>query len=306
MYVVGKRCVLLSGLIVLQLRVKSSRLCSAVEEARRSLEKTRTPKNTLFTAQELDWFSRDTYNTAIRSLAKWTPSISLRIASVCIRFLDLYRNSGGIDGSTLAELSYRRMLCVYLCAFVSVDLARLQDSTELLQLHYLAARRHIEDFRKNQDLVRAKLPGTEAEDLGSKFPALLGLDFEAAARTKDWEALRGIVEEAVSLGGGDIISTFEYMADSLICSEAPSRIRLIVMQAILDHTALEPMTNVAKLSGWVRTLVQLSVTKVSKVTETLLAEIVEIVKKRNETQSYPEGEIQWLAGIVTPAVLTCA
>lgn len=199
------------------------------------------------------------------------------------------------------ELSYRRILCVFLCAFVSVDLARLQDNTELLQLHYLAARRHIEDFRKNRDLVRAKLPDADAEDLVAKFSALLGLDFEAAARTRDWEALRGIFEEAVSLGGGGT-SNFEYMADSLICSEAPNRIRVIVLQAILDHTALEPMTNVAKLSGWVRTLVQLSITKVSKVTETLLAEIVEIIRKRNETQRYPEEEIQWLAGIVmTPS-----
>lgn len=135
----------------------------------------------------------------------------------------------------------------------------------------------------------------EIEDLKKKFGTLLGYDFEAAVRLKDWETLRGIVEEVAQCTNKGI-SVFETITDILINSEAPNRIKLIIMQVILNYTVPSPMANVVKLSRWIRTLVQLSIAKNPKVTEALLVEVIDVTKSRGDGQKYPGEEIQWLTG----------
>lgn len=270
---------------------------SASEQAKRSRQgyKTSTKQaEIVFTIKELDWFSRNGYNIGLRSIVEWSPSRSLRILLTCIRFLDLYPDD--IDGPTLAEISYRRLLCHYLCGCISVELARAEDNIETQLQHYLESRRHIQEFRGKRGSVQCSTED-ETHDLEKKFGILLGYDFEAATRLKDWEALRGIVEEAVSFNNKGI-SVFEIITDVLISSEAPSRVKLIIMQVILNYTVPSPMANVVKLSRWIRTLVQLSIARDPKVTETLLVEVIDVTKSRNDGQKYPNGEIQWLTGKV--------
>lgn len=270
---------------------------SASDQAKRSRQGSRTStkqSEIVFTIKELDWFSRNGYNIGLRSIVEWSPSRSLRILSTCIRFLDLYPDD--IDVPTLAEISYRRLLCHYLCACVSVELARAEDNTELQLQHYLVSRRHVQEFRGKRGSVQRSAED-EIQDLEKKFGILLGYDFEAATRLKDWEALRGIVEETV-LCNNKGISVFEIITDVLISSEAPSRIKLIMMQVILNYTVPSPMANVVKLSRWIRTLVQLSITKDPKVTEALLVEVIDVTKNRTDGQRYPNEEIQWLTGRV--------
>lgn len=201
-----------------------------------------------------------------------------------------------IDEPTLAEILYRRLLCHYLCACISVELARAEDNIETQLQHYLVSRRHVQEFRGKRGSVQRNAED-DIQDLEKKFGILLGYEFEAAARLKDWEALRGIVEEAASCKNKGI-SVFEIITDVLISSEAPSRIKLIMMQVILNYTVPSPMTNVVKLSRWIRTLVQLSITKDPKVTEALLVEVIDVTKNRTNGQKYPNEEIEWLTGRV--------
>lgn len=270
---------------------------SASDQAKRSRQGSRAStkqSEIVFTIKELDWFSRNSYNIGLRSIVEWSPPRSLRILSTCIRFLDLYPDD--IDASTSAEISYRRLLCHYLCVCVSVELARAEDNIESQLQHYLVSRRHVQEFRGKKGSVQCSAED-EIQDLEKKFEILLGYDFEASTRLKDWESLRGIVEEAVSCNNKGI-SVFEIITDVLISSEAPSRIKLIMMQVILNYTVPSPMANVVKLSRWIRTLVQLSITKDPKVTEALLVEVIDVTKNRTDGQRYPNEEIQWLTGRV--------
>lgn len=267
----------------------------AAEQAKRSRQKARDPGKQgeiAFTVKELDWFSRNGYNIGLRSIVEWPLSRSLGIISICIRFLDLYPDD--IDGPKLAEISYRRLLCNYLCACISVELARVGDNIEVQLQHYLVSRHHVQEFRSRRDSVQRKAED-EIEDLEKKFRTLLGYDFEAAVRLKDWESLRGIVEEA-ALCTNKGISIFETITDILISSEAPSRIKLIIMQVILNYIVPSPMADVVKLSRWIRTLVQLSIAKDPKVTEALLVEVTDVMKNRSDGQRYPNEEVQWLTG----------
>lgn len=269
----------------------------ASEQAKRSRQESRASTKQaeiVFTIKELDWFSRNGYNIGLRSIVEWSPSRSLRIFLTCIRFLDLYPDD--IGEFALAEISYRRLLCHYLCACISIELARAEDNIESQLQHYLVSRRHVQEFRGRRGSVRCNAED-ETQDLEKKFGILLGYDFEAAARLKDWEALRGIVEEAV-LANNKGIAVFEIITDVLISSEAPSRTKLILMQVILNYTVPSPMANVVKLSRWIRTLVQLSITKDPKVTEALLVEVIDVTRNRSDGQKYPNDEIQWLTGKV--------
>ncbi|KAH0614706.1 uncharacterized protein H6S33_000342 [Morchella sextelata] len=274
----------------------------AAEQAKRSRQKPRTSDKHIeivFTIKELDWFARNAYNIGLRGIVEWSSSRSYRIISACIRFLELYPDD--IDEPTLAEVSYRRLLCNYLCACISIELARVEDNIEAQLQHYLVSRRHIQDFRSKNETVRSKIE-QEAEDLSQKFGILLAYDFEAAARLKDWDTLRSIVEEA-ALSTDKGISIFEKVTDILISCEAPSRVKLIVMQVILNYTVPSPMADIVKLSRWIRTLVQLSIAKDPKVTEALLVEVIDVTKNRSDGQKYPNDEIQWLTGLhISPIV----
>lgn len=278
----------------------------ASEQAKRSRQKAKAPGkqgDIVFTTKELDWFSRNGYNIGLRSIVEWSPPKSLRIISSCIRFLDLYPDD--IDEPTSAEISYRRLLCNYLCTCILVELARAEDNIETQLQHYLISRRHVQEFRSKKELFK-RVAEDEVEDLKNKFGILLGYDFEATVRLKGWEALRGIVEEAAQCTNKGI-SIFETITDILISSEAPSRIKLIIMQVILNYTVPSPMANVVKLSRWIRTLVQLSIAKNPKVTEALLTEVVDVTKSRSDGQKYPNDEIQWLTGKVeSPRIHSCA
>lgn len=268
----------------------------ASEQAKRSRQGSRASTKQgeiVFTIKELDWFSRNGYNIGLRSIVEWSPSKSLRILSTCIRFLDLYPDD--IDEPKSAEISYRRLLCHYLCACISVELARAEDNIETQLQHYLVSRRHVQEFRGKRDSVQRNAEDG-IQDLGKKFGILLGYDFEAAVRLKDWESLRGIVEEAAVSCNNKGISVFEVVTDILISSEAPSRTKLIMMQIILNYTVPSPMASVVKLSRWIRTLVQLSIAKDPKVTEALLVEVIDVTKNRSDGQKYPNEEIQWLTG----------
>jgi hypothetical protein len=212
----------------------------------------------------------------------------------CIRFCEMYPEDS--DNMVLAEVSYRKMLCNYLCACVGSMAARMESNIEEKLQYYLDVRRHIQEFRAKKDSIMQDKPDKETEDLKKKFALLLGYDFEAAVWLEDWDSLRSLVEEAEPVTTANSIFVFEIMTDITICSEAPNRVKLIVMQTILNNTVRSPIMDIVKLSRWIRTLMNLSIHREPKIAEALLTEVLDIVKNRDEKQ-YPDDELQWLSGI---------
>ena len=98
---------------------------SAAEQARISHRDT---ADNLFTVAELEWFSRNSYNLALKACADWNPQQTLRLASACLKLLDLYPTN--MDPNIAADLSLRRLFCDFLCASLLIVMARAEDNIE--------------------------------------------------------------------------------------------------------------------------------------------------------------------------------
>ncbi|KAL7275567.1 sporulation-specific protein 22 [Rhizina undulata] len=273
-------------------------LCFLYEKAAEQAKKSRKSRvadkrrEITFTIKELDWFSRNGYNLGLRSIVEWTPATSMRIFSTCIRFLELYPDD--IDTNSLSEISYRKLLCYYMCASISTELGRIEDSTELQLQHYLNARRHVQDFCEKRETVQGRSE-EELQDLTEKYASLLEYDFEAAVNLRAWESLSEIIEQTTSCGK-KTTRILEIMADIILCSGAPNRTVLITLQDILNRTVPSPYGDITKLSRWIRSLVQVSVVKDTKATEALLLQVMDLARNAKEGKRYPDDEMQWLTG----------
>ncbi len=112
-------------------------ICKLFEGAAvRAKASKRDPANDLFSLAELDWFSRNSYNLALKFCTSWAPGQTLRLSQACLKFLDLYPTA--IDPSVAADLSLRRLFCQFLSGSLLIVLARAVDNIQDQVVSYIA------------------------------------------------------------------------------------------------------------------------------------------------------------------------
>ena len=146
---------------------------------------------TAFTVAELDWFSRNSYNLALKHCTSWDPVFSRRMIDCCICLIDLYPKD--LEANVLENLALRKLLSLFLAGSLSVAMARQEDHYETQLQLYLDVRKRVGVFRSMSETL-GKMGEAAKEDLSHKFTSLLAYDFEAAARLKAWDSLRDIIE----------------------------------------------------------------------------------------------------------------
>lgn len=172
---------------------------------------------TVWTVLELDWFSKNSYNLAIKNLSIWTPRHSLRMLLCCIAFIDHYPKDMGEPTSN--DLWLRKMFCEFSSATALVALARGEDVVETQLQDYLDLRKHVESF---DSLLQEKLDTLDEgprQDLLQKLAVLLSFDFEAACQLKAWDSLGEVILKAVCCNEPRV---YEIMADCILSSQAPT------------------------------------------------------------------------------------
>jgi len=251
----------------------------------------RDSNNDLFTLAELDWFSRSSYNLALKICTSWTPEHTSRMVQSCLKFIDLYRSD--LAPTILADLSLRRLFCAFLHCSLLVALARSEDVLEAQLQHYLNAREIVDDFRAHLPAQLERLGGGAKEDLQRKHSSLLTFDFEAAARLKAWPSLEKIIEECKTRGD---VSIFTVLADIALASDAPTDIMIKTLQQIINATWNSDGNDIERLSRWIRCLFALALTYKSEIAEQLLDQVIIVVKSvRSKDKVYPREELEWLA-----------
>ena len=141
------------------------------------MNKSTAPEAT-WTIPELDWFSKNSYNTSLKHLSIWPPSYILRMLKCCIAFIDHYPQ--GIPEHISDDLSLRKMFCDFSAATATTALARGEDNIEKQLQHYIELRKHVKSF---DEMLVGKLDHMEefqSKDLLQKLSILLAFDFEAA------------------------------------------------------------------------------------------------------------------------------
>lgn len=196
------------------------RMCVAFEKASAALKKSRAHGKVAdepWSLDELDWFSKNSYNIAIKHLSTWHPRQSVRMLICCIAFIDCYPKDIGEQASE--DLTLRKMFCEFSAATALVSLARGEDNSEVRLQDYLSLRKHVDSF---DALLQAKLEKMDEDwdqDLRRKLSVLAAFDFEAACQLKAWDSLEEAVLKAEICKS---IQVYEIMADCILCSQAPT------------------------------------------------------------------------------------
>ncbi len=184
--------------------------------AARKMRNSKNEPDSIWTIDELHWFSKNSYNIAIKHLASWNPRQVLRMLICCIKFIDQYPTD--VNQQINDDLSLRRMFCDFTSATALVALARSEDNIEIQLQNYLSLRKHVESF----DLAFQNKVGSleqEAEmDLRRKLTVIAAFDFEAACQLKKWDDLPEVILKADACKSSQV---YEIMADIILCSEAP-------------------------------------------------------------------------------------
>jgi hypothetical protein len=171
----------------------------------------------VWTVPELDWFSKNSYNLAIKNISIWNPQHLLRMLVCCIFFIDHYPNT--IDEHVSQDLSLRKIFCEFSASTALVALARGEDVIEKQLQHYLDLRKHVASYdillQKNLD----KLDDGPAEDLLQRLAALIGFDFEAACQLKAWDSIHEVIAKAEACKSYRV---YGIMADCILSSKAPT------------------------------------------------------------------------------------
>ena len=171
----------------------SKEICEVFESAATQARNSQLiPEDSLFTLAELDWFSRNSYNLALKNCTDWPPESVSSLVTSCVHFVDLYPSD--LDPGILADLSLRRLFCNFLLGSLSIVRARQGDCLETRLQHYLELRKAVEGFRVQFTDQMHKIGDGARDDLRQKYITLLAYDYEAVNHMKSWGSLESIIK----------------------------------------------------------------------------------------------------------------
>ena len=168
-------------------------ICQLFEgAANQAKESRKNPQSTLFTLSELDWYSRNSYNLALKNCTVWDHPYITRMIASCTNFIDLYPS--GLDANVVDDLNLRKAFCSFLSGSFLTVMARQEEVIETQLQHYRNVRRAVTAFRSVALSQMDKLGGGAKDDLRRKYASLLAYEFEATANLKSWDEFARIIQ----------------------------------------------------------------------------------------------------------------
>ncbi|TVY43916.1 Sporulation-specific protein [Lachnellula subtilissima] len=270
------------------------KLCKLFEGAVTSIRKNPPSGqgiDVLWSVPELNWYSKNSYNLALKHLSTWPLRSSLRMLTCCVAFIDHYPKD--INEQIAEDLSLRKMFCVFSAGTALVVLARGEDNREQSMQDYLNLRKHISSF---DELLQDKLEKLEegpAQDLLQKLSVLLAFDFEAACQLKAWVDLPVVVGKAEICKNTRV---YELMADCVLNAKAPTQVLVSTLKNIINQAwCLESMDG-TMLARYMRCLFQVALSDNVEIAEQLLDQVQQHADEAQYTeQPYPTAELDWIA-----------
>ena len=274
---------------------KIDSLCTLFESAATQAKRLRQQdKASLFTINELDWFSRNCYNLSLKVCHVWPPHQTLRLVQTALNFIDVYPVD--LDPAVVADLCLRRLFCNFVLCSLCIHLARSENNVESQLQHYLSARHCVAKWRSHLADQISRLESGARSDMANKHATLIAYDFEAAARLKSWQDFDSIIEECREC---ENLKVYAILADIILASEAPTEVIVKSLQQIVNATWQIEGRDVEKLSRWIRCLVSQALSSDKKTVEKLLDQVLTIVETADKAQGqgepYPAEELEWLA-----------
>lgn len=272
----------------------SDHLCKIFEAAATQAQKSRAPvtiAETLFTVSELDWFSKNAYNLALKFSTTWEPHQVLRMLQVCIKFISLYPLDA--TSQNVNDLSLRRMFCDFLAATLLIVQARPEDNIEIQLQDYLVVRKHVANFATGLDSILSQMEEGPTQDLLRKLEALLAYDFEAACLLKAWNDLGAIITKAEVCKSTRV---YELMADCILSAEAPTQEVITTLKIIINKAWNIEKFDTPRLAKYMRCLFQYALPHDAAIAEELLDQVHQLAEVAESTTiPYPPEELEYIA-----------
>lgn len=273
-----------------------------VKNFREPLKEASNPEDHL---AELQWFSKNSYNLALKYCTVLQPSLVVRMLDVCIKFIESFRKSNA--GARPQDFTIRSSYCHYLSASASVVLGRSEDNVEICLQYYLSVRRHVESFQaalQEAELV-CELDDATKSDLEGKCFELLKYDLEAILKLQRWEELDAVLDSCLAQPASShwdtladlVIVIHTHMSNAELASSYQSKIPA-VLQKIINQTWRTGHCSIDKLSRWIRCVFQMTLAAAPEVSLQCIEQARSIARKSRVGQLadvYPPDELEWLA-----------
>ena len=221
----------------------------AYNQAKSSKRRPQTPEQQLFTLQELEWFSKNSYNLSLKHCAALPPQNLARLLKVCtevntilhqsedLLIVDVVYQAAKRATARGCCFDYRRRLTacflrVSCCVHVHhISPGRRQErntcesyhsqSLEVLltiQLqYYLEVRKYCQEFRRVVVEGADQLSGPAQDDILSKQLQVVMLEIEAALKLKRWDDLEELFEQCWNCKCSD---RYETLADLVLVAHS--------------------------------------------------------------------------------------
>ena len=194
-------------LLISTLEAGSSLECkrNAVKSLDRTFQEAANIANTMqmeatsqFSVEELDWFSRCSYNLSLQFCVEYQPTEILGLIQACLKFMKLLHVQDK-DSVTLTNLQQRRLTIEFIASSLFTLLARGEETKDQQLQYYLSVRNHANSFNSTFQAHSAGMEETVKSDFRRKASALLAYKFEATVHLKAWEEAQRLAKAGVPI-----------------------------------------------------------------------------------------------------------
>ncbi|KAI6994451.1 hypothetical protein KC329_g2826 [Hortaea werneckii] len=268
---------------------------------------------------EVQWWSKNAYNLALKVCDTIHPEHLVRLLTVCIRFPDCYPNGGGPMHAE--DVLRRKSSCHFISACGLIVLARSAvDDYERGRQMYLQARQEIASFRADIgeiEKIRMGDASTDKESAtrSSRLFQLLKFDLEAILRLQQWQQLNKAFITLLNFPGrgdtwdslADLILIIHQQAPSVeLGPQATSRIPQLLQRCINETWKKD--RDIVKMSRWLRLAFTMHLHDQDNGLALKLVEQAAAIARKgynNEAEVYPDVELTWLATMAFNKAIDC-
>jgi hypothetical protein len=245
---------------------------------------------------EIEWWSKNSFNLAVRHCGSLDPKMLLRLLEACMTFLDCHsRHSEGVQAQDILK---RKVVCLFMSTTASIVLGRGSGSG---LNHFTKAREKIGIFKK----LNGKLdPSVHDKGTGSRTFAMLKFELECILRLQRWDDVDAVLHECLDARNE---GRWDTLADLLIAMNEhldgtneqghTAHLMTQLLQRIINETWRKER-DITKVSRWLRFTFTLCLNhSKGDFSLKLLEQASRMAEggQRGKHEVYPESELQWLS-----------
>lgn len=277
----------------------SEEVVSVFENAASNLQALRKGSNEQWRA-EIQWWSKNAYNVALRLCDQVHPEHLIRLLSACTHFIDAYPEDAGLMHGD--NIKRRKALCHFLAATSLIALGRSYEegSEDGLQC-YLRARREVGAFDSVYETTGDHFRDKDAQ---RRTFELRKFDLECILKLQQWKDVGSALQACLDL---EEVDSWDALVDVVLIihqqtgvlrhdNEDNSRM-MDLLNRIINETWRKHQ-DIVKAARWLRLSFTVDLNDGDgKFALKLLGQAAQMAKRGRDGKSdvFPETELMWIA-----------